>query len=258
MLAAAGLAAILAVPHPAGGGPLEPAAPIDATAHQLIVVRAANWNSTAGLLQRYERQSAGEWREVGSVVPVNLGRHGLAWGRGLQPSDEVGPTKREGDGRSPAGAFRLENAFGYADALPDGAHGFPYLQGKLTTYCIEDVRSPHYNEIIDTSRVGPSAWQRWSPLRRTDGLFRWGVVVRQNSPDVVVGAGSCVFLHIWRGEHQPTAGCTAMPATAVEDILRWLDPTAEPVLVQLPEMTYRSVAIRWSLPEGDLTAPATH
>lgn len=256
MLFVAGLAASLALPALAEGAPLSPASPIEASVHQLIVVRAPSWSSSAGILKRYEREGGGEWRDTGDAVHVSLGRRGLAWGRGLHPAGEAGPTKHEGDGRSPAGAFRLEHAFGYADALPEGARGFPYLQGTQTTYCVEDVRSSHYNEIIDASRGKRSVWQRWSPLRRTDGLFRWGVVVQQNSPEVVVGAGSCVFLHIWRGEHVPTSGCTAMPAGAVEEILRWLEPTAAPVLVQLPEATYRAVAGRWSLPDDDSSAPA--
>jgi L,D-peptidoglycan transpeptidase YkuD (ErfK/YbiS/YcfS/YnhG family) len=252
-LSLAGLAAILAVPRAAEGAPVSP---IEASVRQLVVVRAPNWNSSSGLLKRYERQETGDWREAGVVVHVSLGRRGLAWGRGLHAGGEAGPTKHEGDGRSPAGAFRLENAFGYASALPESAHGFPYLEGKQTTYCVEDMRSSHYNDIIDTSQVKRSTWQRWSPLRRTDGLFRWGVVVRQNSPDVVVGAGSCVFLHVWRGAHLPTSGCTAMPVDAVEELLRWLDPSAAPVLVQLPETTYRAVAGRWSLPDDEESAPA--
>ncbi|HVZ34329.1 MAG TPA: L,D-transpeptidase family protein [Polyangiaceae bacterium] len=219
-------------------------------------MRAPSWASSSGHLERYEREDAGSWREVGSVVHVNLGRHGLAWGRGLQSLDEVGPAKREGYGRSPAGIFPLDKAFGAADSLPTGAAGFPYLHVTANMYCVEDVHSSHYNEIVDASEVKPSGWQRWSPLRRLDGLFRWGVVVRQNDPDVVVGAGSCVFLHIWRGERRPTAGCTSMSAESLEQILRWLDAKSQPVLVQLPAPVYAAVGARWSLPEDDGESPA--
>lgn len=173
----------------------------------------------------------------------------MAWGRGLQPSGEAGPTKREGDGRSPAGAFALEAAFGAAEELPAGSRGFPYLQTRATTYCVEDIRSDHYNRLVDATEVKPTTWERWSAMRRADGLFRWGIIVHQNAPDVVVGAGSCVFLHIWRGEHHPTAGCTAMAAGNIESILRWLEPNAQPVLVQLPEPVYRAVRETWGLPD---------
>jgi len=47
--------------------------------------------------------------------PRELGRAGLAWGLGLHGNPPFpGPIKREGDGRSPAGAFELSSAFGYA------------------------------------------------------------------------------------------------------------------------------------------------
>lgn len=231
--------------------PEAPSSPIPATAQQLLLVRAPSWFSASGTLQRYEREKTSAWRATGGVVHVSLGRHGMAWGRGLHQSGKVGPLKREGDGRSPAGVFALKSAFGSAEALPSGARGFPYQQATPSTYCVEDTRSSHYNEIIDATELKPVAWQRWSPLRRSDGLFRWAVVVRQNSPGAMIGAGSCVFLHIWRGERQPTSGCTAMPPEAIEAILRWLDPKAEPVLVQLPEPVYRSVSHDWALPADE-------
>lgn len=216
---------------------------------QLILVRAPHWWSITATLQRYVRESAtDQWSPVEDPIPVNLGRRGLAWGRGLHPSPKNGPSKTEGDGRSPAGVFELERAFGEAEALPAGSHGFPYLQTQPTSYCVEDIRSEHYNTLIDSTQVKAKGWERWSPLKRTDGLFRWGVVVRHNTPEIIVGAGSCVFLHIWRGPRQPTSGCTAMQADHLEAIIRWLDPKHHPVLVQLPEGEYRAKKEAWALP----------
>ncbi len=226
-----------------------PSAPVPASVQQLVLVRAASWSASTGSLQRYERDETSSWHAVGELVHVSLGRHGLAWGRGLHPDHEPGPTKREGDGRSPAGVFTLDRAFGAADALPDGSHDFAYFHARRSSYCVEDVHSTHYNELVDSSEVKPPGWERWSALRRSDGLFRWGIVVHQNAPDVVAGAGSCVFLHIWRGKHRPTAGCTAMPAESIEEILRWLDAKAHPVLVQLPETVFRNVRTGWGLPD---------
>jgi hypothetical protein len=105
-----------------------PASPVAATVRQLVLVRARSWASSSGLLRRYERAAGGTWRTVGGSVDVNLGRHGLAWGRGLHPASKSGPIKREGDGRSPAGVFALERAFGAAESLPDGSKDFPYLE----------------------------------------------------------------------------------------------------------------------------------
>jgi len=172
----------------------------------------------------------------------------MGWGRGLHPSPTVGPQKREGDGRSPAGVFRLSQAFGVADNLPPESAGFPYAKSLSTSYCVEDARSTHYNQLVDSSRVSAASWEQWSALRRPDGLFDWGVVVEQNAPDTKKAAGSCVFLHIWRGPRRPTSGCTSMPKPELEEVIRWLATAREPVLVQLPEPVFQAVRQAWALP----------
>jgi D-alanyl-D-alanine dipeptidase len=172
----------------------------------------------------------------------------MGWGRGIHPAAGPGPVKKEGDGRSPAGVFPLERAFGVAETLPSDAHNFPYLHALPSTYCVEDMRSDFYNQIIDANDVKQTSWQRWSGLRRADGLFDWGIVVGQNAPEAVVGAGSCVFLHVWRGPRRATAGCTAMSRQRLEEILPWLDPEASPLLVQLPGEAYDTRRADWALP----------
>ena len=228
--------------------PHVPASPITPAHRQLLLVRSATWYTARGTLERYSRNKGGAWTLAGPATPVNLGRNGMGWGRGLHARPKFGPFKREGDGRSPAGAFALSRAFGAAKSLPAGAHAFPYLHTRSTSYCVEDPRSNSYNQIIDAANLPRGAWEKRSGLRRADGLFDWGVVVRQNEPDPERGAGSCVFLHVWRGPRMPTSGCTAMPHDQIEDIVRWLDPRAEPVLVQLPEPVFKKLRDAWHLP----------
>jgi L,D-peptidoglycan transpeptidase YkuD (ErfK/YbiS/YcfS/YnhG family) len=222
--------------------------PIQAISKQLLLVRTASWWATAGTLQRYERDEGLRWRLVGGAVPVNVGRAGMGWGRGLHPEGGVGPQKREGDGRSPAGVFRLTQAFGIAEALPPGSAGLAYAKSLPSSYCVEDTRSALYNQIVDSTHVTVPSWQQWSAMRRPDGLFDWGIVVEQNAPVIKKAAGSCVFLHIWRGLHRPTSGCTSMPQHELEEILRWLDAARAPLLAQLPELTFQAVREAWGLP----------
>ena len=83
------------------------ASPLDG-ARQLVLVTSASWEATQGELRRFERDRRQRWREVGEAVPVTLGRSGSAWGLGLHGAAAgAGPAKREGDGRAPAGAFRI-------------------------------------------------------------------------------------------------------------------------------------------------------
>lgn len=231
---------------PASSEPV--ASPVTPANRQLLLVRSPSWAASSGTLERYARDEQGHWSAVGTAIAVSLGRNGLGWGRGLHASPESGPVKREGDGRSPAGAFSLSTAFGVAERAPEGSRDFPFLHTRASTYCVEDQRSKLYNQIIDANDVPKTTWEKWSGLRRSDGLFDWGVVVTQNAPDIRKGAGSCVFLHVWKGPSRPTAGCTAMPRERIEAIVGWLDPRGEPVLVQLPEPIYQQLRGSWHLP----------
>jgi hypothetical protein len=74
-------------------------------------------------------------------------------------------------------------------------------------------------------------------IHHKDDLYKLGLLVGYNpdahrDPDTGKGAGSCIFLHIWRGPARPTVGCTAMPEESMQALIAWLDPGAKPLLVQ--------------------------
>jgi len=67
------------------GKPL-PMGGVDITrpSQQLLLVVAEDWQSKAARMQRFERARPDEaWQPVGTTFPVNLGRGGLGWGRGV-------------------------------------------------------------------------------------------------------------------------------------------------------------------------------
>ncbi len=82
---------------------------------QMIIILTKNWEDTTGILLRYERNKLGEkWNQTGDAYTVSVGRNGLAWGTGLHGGAlDEGPVKHEGDGKAPAGVFRLSKIFGY-------------------------------------------------------------------------------------------------------------------------------------------------
>ena len=87
-----------------------------ASSRELILVIAPDWKACAAQLQRFARTDLdGDWQPVGAVVPVSLGRGGLAWGLGLH-ARRGGVEKREGDGCTPAGIFAITALFGIAAA----------------------------------------------------------------------------------------------------------------------------------------------
>lgn len=214
-----------------------------AGAKQLILVVSPDWNSSSATMRRYERGEGG-WRPIGEAVDVVIGRSGLAWGDGVNRETGPGPVKREGDGKSPAGAFRLGSAFGFDTAPP--WMRLPYMQLQQSTECVDDASSQFYNRIVDRTAGAKADWSSSEKMRVID-VYRWGAVVLHNDPPQK-GGGSCIFLHLVDPHGKPTAGCTSMPADALEALLRWIDPAAQPLLVQLPRPEYERLRSRWQLP----------
>lgn len=219
----------------------------DTGAEQVLLVLTDGWDAVGGTLWRFERDGDG-WRRVGDGVPVVVGHAGLAWGRGLHPAPPLGePRKREGDGRGVAGVFRLGTAVGYAPDAPAGVT-LPYRRATRTLRCVDDPASSHYNRVVDAATV-PVDWKSAEKMRRRDALYRWLVVVDHNiQPAPEPGAGSCIFLHIWRAAGRGTAGCTAMAEGDLVTVMRWLKPEHRPLLVQLPRPAHAALREAWGLP----------
>ncbi len=217
-------------------------------ARQLLLVTTSGWDSTAALLRRFERSSAGKpWRAVGDPMPAVVGRNGLGWGRGLNAMQGEGPRKREGDGRAPAGIFRLGPAFGYAPPSSDLPLRLPYLQLGPSIECVDDMASGSYNMIVDSGRVARD-WKSSEAMAHAGVFYRWGVVVHHNADPAVAGDGSCIFIHCWGGATVATSGCTALEESNVVALLRWLDAGRAPLLVQLPAGELDRLGPLWGLP----------
>lgn len=231
------------------------AAPSDAAqgwrdARQMVLVIVRDWNADHGTLRTFVRDGDG-WRAQMPATPVVIGRHGAAWGLGLQPAQAGdGPAKREGDLRSPAGVFRIGTTFGYA-AHADTA--MPYRASTATDYCVDVSGTRYYNRIVDAAEVGRDAVEgATEPMRRDlafhgDQRYRLGFFIDSN-PQAKPGHGSCIFGHIWKSPHTATAGCTAMTGTTMERLVAWMKPQDRPVFVLLPQGQYERLRAAWKLP----------
>ncbi|MGY3229415.1 L,D-peptidoglycan transpeptidase YkuD (ErfK/YbiS/YcfS/YnhG family) [Luteibacter sp. HA06] len=216
---------------------------------QMIVVTTDGWDADHGSLRAYERQGT-TWVPIGTASDVTIGKRGSAWGVGLHPVQHDGLAKVEGDGRSPAGIFRVGEAFGYADT---NGTALPYRGLTASDYCVDVTSSPYYNQLVDAKQVGEKAVDgATEPMRRDlhfkgDHAYRIGFVIEHN-PEGHRGAGSCIFAHLWRSPTSPTAGCTAMTDETMEKLLAWLDPKKKPVFVLLPKGEYVRLRDAWNLP----------
>jgi D-alanyl-D-alanine dipeptidase len=164
----------------------------------------------------------------------------------IAPADM--PIKQEGDGKSPAGVFRLSSVFGYApvEALDDLE--IPYTHVTESLECVDDVSSGYYNQIVLRDAVDEVDWESSEQMLMPGIWYEKGIVVDHNASPVRPGAGSCIFLHNWSGPGDTTAGCTAMAPSVLTEIVYWLDSDADPVLVQLTESLYEEHQKAWGLP----------
>lgn len=214
----------------------------------MLLVVTHDWESTSGNLRRFERATSGDrWQQVDEATQVIVGKSGLAWGMESQSALSVdGPTKREGDGKSPSGAFQLLSEFGI-DSSPSS--GLPYIAISSSTVCVDDVESKYYNQIIDANSVSKRDWNSGETmLTYGHGIpYKRGLVIGYNT-ELVPGKGSCIFLHVWHSDRSPTEGCTAMRGAKLDEISKWITPRKKPLFVQLTKHTYSLLKTIWALP----------
>ncbi len=194
---------------------------------QILVVSAKNWSINSGKLQRYSK-NGNYWQKVGKEISVKLGRNGLGWGRGLHIIPKgVKIVKKEGDGKAPAGIFTLKQAFGYKSL----GISYPYKVYRETDHCVDDINSKFYNKIIDSKKTKRD-YKSFEHMKFPKDYYKYGIVVNHNHIDesgAKKGAGSCIFVHI---KTVPTAGCTVMKESEIIEVLKWLNPKANPLLIQ--------------------------
>ena len=203
-----------------------------------------DWSSTHAELRLWQREGTGWKLAMGPWAGV-VGTSGTAWGVGVHgagaPSGRSGPVKREGDGKSPAGVFALRGSYGYATRAKTE---LPYQNVDDNWKCVDDPKSTRYTRIFD-GRGATKDWSSAEDMRRKDELYRWVVDVAHN-PDATSGAGSCIFLHVWRGPDSVTVGCTAMEEATLATLIERLHPGA--MFVLLPRADYDALAGDWNLP----------
>ena len=195
-------------------------------ARRLVLVTSETMAATGGTARLFERTSPEEaWRPAGAAEPVRLGGGGMAWGLRFEPFAADGePKKVEGDGRTPAGVYRIGKSFGFAASPRPG-----YIQLAKDTVCVDDPASPAYNTITSRNVVGRKVH---GENMRAVGRYRRGLVVDYPTDGKARG-GSCIFIHIQRSATSTTAGCVALPEARVAALQEFSEPGA--VIATLPQ-----------------------
>ena len=154
------------------------------------------------------------WLTVGEqIVPVALGRGGIR------------ANKREGDGATPKGIFRPRQVWWRADRYPRPRTFLPVRAIRPEDAWCENPGSRHYNRPVRLDRD-----QAGDRLTRDDHLYDFIIEIDHNCCPRIAGRGSAVFLHLARGNFQPTAGCVSMTKAAMLRLLGRLGPTTRIVI----------------------------
>jgi len=198
------------------------------TSKQILLVKPLSSNSIHGTMFLYEQKNNRKKWKLFDSFPVVVGRNGLAESGETKIPLKDSSLKHEGDGKSPAGIFKLGAVFSYHDVKK---LKMPFVQVDTNFYCVDDATSSYYNTLIkqDTAKHNFNSFEY---MKRNDDLYEYGVWVLYNSDPIIAGNGSCIFLHIWRNENSGTAGCTAMAKENMLKLIRWLDKKKNPVLLQ--------------------------
>jgi L,D-peptidoglycan transpeptidase YkuD (ErfK/YbiS/YcfS/YnhG family) len=148
------------------------------------------------------------WLIAGPVaLPVVLGRGGIK------------ANKREGDGGTPRGVFRLRRLWWRADRAPRPATLLPARRIRRDDAWCEDPRDRRYNQPIRLAAGDPG-----DRLRRDDHLYDFIIEIDHNTRPRIAGRGSAVFIHVARPGYTPTAGCVALSVSALKRLLPRVGP----------------------------------
>lgn len=142
----------------------------------------------------------------GLTLPVALGRSGVAF------------DKREGDGRTPAGHWRILRLLYRPDHGPRPVTRLPCRPLKPSDGWCDDASDRRYNRPVALP-LGGARKISHERMWREDGLYDLVLVLDHNSRPRVAGRGSAVFVHLARPGLRPTEGCVALRRA---DMLRLL------------------------------------
>ncbi len=221
---------------------------------QAIIGVSDDWNSSHVNLTLVEKNTAGKWQRVLGPVPGRLGRNGSVWGLGAHSNPGGATTKREGDGRSPAGIYELGGLWVTHPTPVEHDPAIPYVQVGPNDLWISDPRLPHlYNRHLRLDHPATTAWELHEQMRQNDYPHSIKLLVHHNTPQSVgkprVGAGSSIFFHIWRKDGAaPTAGCTSMSEDTLRAFIARLRADRNPVYILLPRSEYTRRRKSWGLP----------
>lgn len=150
----------------------------------------------------------------GQSFPCAVGRGGL------------GKKSGEGDGITPKGRFQICGIGYRSDRQIAPKSLIPTQEIGPQAIWSDDPNDPAYNHGF-TAFDHPYSHEK---LRRPDRLYDMFAILDFNWPRATPGAGSAIFLHVWRKPRHPTEGCVAFSQNVFRDILESWSPDSRVII----------------------------
>ncbi len=166
-------------------------------------------------------------KSTAQILQVRQSPHqsGMAHTRGVLTLGEIAATcalgrsgvtkaKREGDGATPLGQFKLLQVYYRPDRISPPATSLPLTALREDMGWCDDPHHGAYNQRV--TLPFPASHEK---LWRDDALYDVIVVLDYNLSPAISGEGSAIFFHCARPDYTPTEGCVAVNRDDMLNIL---------------------------------------
>lgn len=187
------------------------------SATQVITVKAAGTTATVALWQK----TGTVWLQKAATTAARIGSHGIT----------DGATRVQGSNTTPTGTYTITQGFGVG---ADPGTKMPYHHVTTHDWWVEDPTSAYYNQMRTDTQGGfhltESGTNGSEHLINYPTQYHNALVVNFNVHPAVKGRGAGIFLHDLGPQAGPTAGCVAVPAAFLTQVMQWIDPADHPVI----------------------------
>ncbi|MER6224255.1 L,D-transpeptidase family protein [Streptomyces sp900105755] len=186
-------------------------------ATQVITVQAHGSYATVIAWQK----SGTTWHQVYATTKARVGANGVT----------DGATRKQGTDTTPTGTYTITQGFGVGT---NPGTKMPYHHVAADDWWVEDPSSPYYNQMRTSEQGGFPLTE--AGVHGSEHLVNYptqynnALVINFNTDPAVAGRGAGIFLHDLGPQAGPTAGCVALPASVMTEIIRWTDPAQHPVI----------------------------
>ncbi len=137
----------------------------------------------------------------------------------------VSHAKREGDGATPAGRFRLRRLWLRPDSKLPRLSALPLRLTRPDDGWCDDSGHHRYNRPVPLPF--PASHER---MWRDDSLYDAVIEIGWNDRPAIRGRGSAIFFHLARPGFTPTEGCVAVDRKAMRRLLPLIGPRTRIVI----------------------------